>query len=36
MQVYINAQLGANLARGANMAGTDPEAGVKNCDPNCK
>jgi len=36
MQVYINAQLGPNLARVANMVGTIPEAVVKNWDPNCK
>jgi|GEM_PF-2784150 len=36
MQVYINAQLGANLARVANMVGTNPGTGVKNWDPNCK
>ncbi|MFC3356123.1 hypothetical protein [Sphingobacterium zeae] len=36
MQVYINAQLGANLAKVANMVGTNPGAGVKNWDPNCK
>lgn len=36
MQTYINAQLGANLARVANMVGTNPGAGVKNYDANCK
>jgi hypothetical protein len=29
MQVYINAQLGANLEIEANMVGTNPGTGVK-------
>ncbi len=36
MEYYINNELGANLARVSTQVGTNPGAGVKQWDPNCK